>query len=162
MFYGFLERVGGSGRYQTIALIVWSAMMYIIGSTSFFIPFVFYQSNYQCPEGFANCKDYVCSLPADQRTPFINNDLYSLPVKFGDYRCDNNVEIDRLQSFIYLGGVAGVIIGAFVNEIITKRMLLICTVVANIVGMSIALLGESLFAASVGLFISFAGCSIQF
>ena len=141
MFYGFLERVGGSGRYQTVALCVWSVMMYIIGSTGFFLPFVFYQSNYQCAEGVGNCKDYVCSLPANERASFIHDDFYSLPAKFGDYRCDNNVEIDRLQSFIYIGGIVGVLIGAFTNEIITKRMLLICTVVANIVGVSITLLG---------------------
>lgn len=54
------------------------------------------------------------------------------------------------------------LIGAFTNEIVTKRMLLIATVVANIVGMAAALLGQSLLVSSIGLFISFAGCSIQF
>lgn len=89
--------------------------MMVMGSTNFFLPYVFYQGNYQCPEGVTNCKDYVCSLAPDQRGQFVHDDLYSLASKFGDYRCDNNVDLDLLQSFIYLGGVIGVIIGAFIN-----------------------------------------------
>lgn len=136
--------------------------MMIMGSTNFFLPFVFYQGNYQCPDGVTNCKDYVCSLPANQRTQFIHDDLFSLTSKFGDFRCDSNVELDLLQSLIYLGGVIGVIIGAFINEIITKRMLLIATVVANIVGLVIGVLGNTLLISSIGLFINYAATGIQF
>lgn len=53
-------------------------------------------------------------------------------------------------------------IGAFINEVITKRMLLIVTVVANIVGLGIALLGNTLLIASIGLFINFAAGAVQF
>ena len=123
--------------------------MMIMGSTNFFLPYVFYQDSYQCPEGVTNCKEYVCSLPASERAQFVHDDLYSLATKFGDYRCDNNAELDLLQSFIYLGGVIGVIIGAFINEIITKRMLLIATVVANIVGLVMGLLGNTLLVSSI-------------
>lgn len=49
IFYSLLERVGGNGKYQTVMLGVWSILMAIVGSTGFFLPYVFYQGNYQCP-----------------------------------------------------------------------------------------------------------------
>ena len=161
MFYGLLERVGGNGKYQTISLCVWSCIMMVMGTTTFFIPFLFYQNDYQCPEGVTNCKEYVCSLPASERTQFVHDDLYSLATKFGDYRCDNNVEIDRLQSFIFLGGIVGVLIGTFINEVITKRKIIILSVAFSIIGLGITVLGDTLLKASIGLLINFAACAVQ-
>lgn len=43
VFYSLLERVGGNGKYQTVALRVWSILMMIMSSTCFFLPFMFYQ-----------------------------------------------------------------------------------------------------------------------
>ena len=128
--------------------------------TTFFIPFLFYQNDYQCPEGVTNCKDYVCSLPASERAQFVHDDLYSLATKFADYRCESN-QIDGLQSFAYIGGVVGVIIGTFSNEFITKRKVLILSVVFSILGLAITVLGDTLLKASIGLFISMAGSAIQ-
>ena len=51
--------------------------------------------------------------------------------------------------------------GAFVNEIVTKRMLLILTTVANIVGLGMALVGQSMLISSIGLFVNFAAAAIQ-
>lgn len=53
------------------------------------------------------------------------------------------------------------IIGTFINEIITKRMIMIITVAINIIGLGITLFGGSLLVSSIGLFISFAACAIQ-
>ena len=128
--------------------------------TTFFIPFLFYQNDYQCPEGVTNCKDYVCSLLASERAQFVHDDLYSLATKFGDYRCESN-QIDGLQSFAYIGGVVGVIIGIFLNEFITKRKVLILAVMFSIIGLGITVLADTFLKASIGLFINMAGSSIQ-
>ena len=160
VFYGLLERVGGNGRYQAITLCVWSLLMIVIGSTKFFLPYLFYQTNYQCPAEHGDCKEYVCSLPLDERAPFVQDGLSSLASKFGDYRCSNSEELDRLQSFVYFGGVVGVLAGAVVNEYVTKRMLLIMTVVASIAGLGTALLGQTLLIASIGLFVNSAATAI--
>lgn len=69
--------------------------------------------------------------------------------------------MDWLQSFIYIGGVAGVFVGAFVNEIVTKRMLLILATVGNIVGLGTALAGQTMLVSSIGLLINFAAAAIQ-
>jgi hypothetical protein len=54
-----------------------------------------------------------------------------------------------------------VIAGALLSEVITKRNLMLATVLVNISGLVIALVAPTLFTASVGLFINFAAKSIQ-
>lgn len=140
---------------------MWSLLMMVIGSTKFFLPYLFYQNNYQCPVVISNCKDYVCSLPLYERDHFIQDGPFSLASKFGDYRCSNNVELDRLQSFIYFGGVVGVLAGAFINQYITTRMLLIITVIVSIVGLGTTLLSQTLLISSIGLFLTSAATAIS-
>jgi hypothetical protein len=81
---------------------------------------------------------------------------------FGDYRCEEGTAfLDALQSFTYIGGVVGLIAGALINEILTKRQLLITTIVGHITGVLIAIFGPTIFVSSIGLFINIAAISIQ-
>ena len=114
VFYSILEKVGASGRYQTLSLVIWSLIIFVAGSTSFFNVFLFYQDEYQCSSEL-NCHDYVCALPEDERYAFINPAFSSLASKFGDFRCSGSEELDKLQSFIYIGGILGVISGAYLS-----------------------------------------------
>jgi hypothetical protein len=41
--------------------------------------------------------------------------------------------LDSLQSFTDIGGVVGLITGAIINEILTKRLLMITTIVGNMI-----------------------------
>lgn len=43
VFYSILEKVGASGRYQTLSFVVWSLIMFVAGSSSFFNVFLFHQ-----------------------------------------------------------------------------------------------------------------------
>jgi hypothetical protein len=48
IFYNLLLRVGAIGRYQYISLIIWATIFMISGSTTFFNPFLLYQTPYKC------------------------------------------------------------------------------------------------------------------
>ena len=52
-------------------------------------------------------------------------------------------------------------VGAFANEVMTKRMLLILAVIGSIVGLGTAILGQTLLIASIGLFVNGATTAIQ-
>ncbi len=81
--------------------------------------------------------------------------------QFGDYRCEGNSQkLDLLQSFIYIGGVAGVILGAILSEILAIKKLLTLAVFCNLIGVLLALLGPSIEIASIGLFLNMAAISI--
>jgi len=72
VFYSLLERVGADGQYQNISLIIWSLIYITVGASTFDTPFLFYSEKYLCPDSFnGNCHDYVCSLPAQDRSAFI-------------------------------------------------------------------------------------------
>jgi hypothetical protein len=88
-FYSVLEKVGANGRYQTLSLIIWSLIAFVAGSSSFFNVFLFYQDEYQCSSQ-TNCREYVCALPEDQRSAFVNPNFSSLASKFGDFRCSGS------------------------------------------------------------------------
>jgi hypothetical protein len=88
VFYSLLERVGGAGRYQTVSLVIMSSMMLIVGATSFFNVFLYYQEDYTCSDSSINCHQYVCSLPASERLSYVHEDFKSMASHFGDYRCE--------------------------------------------------------------------------
>jgi predicted MFS family arabinose efflux permease len=69
--------------------------------------------------------------------------------------------LEKIQAFIYIGGLVGVILGSYLNGYIGKRRLLIITVLLNIIGVGLTILANSLFLAAVGLFINFAAKSVQ-
>jgi hypothetical protein len=115
IFYSILERVGGHGTYQTLSLAIWSVIILVAGSSSFFNAFLFYQDEYVCEGSVSDCHAFVCSLPQQQRAAYLNSDFTSFVSKFGDYRCEGSEELNRVQSFIYIGGILGVISGAFLN-----------------------------------------------
>jgi hypothetical protein len=89
--------------------------MMISGASLFFNAFLFYQNDYQCFSMETECNSYVCSLPVDKRASFLKEDLKSLASNFGDYRCENSYELDIVQSFIYIGGIIGVVVGSFLS-----------------------------------------------
>lgn len=51
--------------------------------------------------------------------------------------------------------------GSFINEYISKKRLLLLTVILNIVGVAMAILGNSIYLASAGLFLNYSAKSIQ-
>lgn len=53
------------------------------------------------------------------------------------------------------------IMGAYLSEVMTKRSILISCVVANILGIVLAILGPTLLIASMGLFINFGAKCIE-
>jgi MFS family permease len=159
-FYSVLERVGGRGEYQRFSLVFWSLMFMVSGSVSYFSPFLFYQQGYACPDA-ADCKEFVCNLAPAQREAFIDPSFTSLASKFGDYRCDGGSELQKLQSFIYFGGVFGMVAGIILNSYITKKKVITLTVVAGMLGLGFTLLASSLYLAAIGLFITFAAVSVQ-
>lgn len=55
----------------------------------------------------------------------------------------------------------GIIVGAFMAQYLTNKQILICTLIANLGGLLLALFGPTLFIASVGLFINQAGKLVQ-
>lgn len=145
-----------------MALIFWSIVFMTVGASTFFNAFLFYEGQFACPpEVTGNCKEYVCSLPAPMRTNYIDDDFESLASKFGDYRCENSQELDTIQSFVYVGGIVGVIAGAFINEYVSKKKLMILTVVANILGIGLTIVGPTLMASAAGLFVNYAAKCIQ-
>jgi hypothetical protein len=160
VFYSVLEKVGGNGRYQTWSLVIWCIIIMVAGSSSFFNAFLFYQEDYYCQDQL-DCHAYVCALPPEQRKAFVDPTFTSLASKFGDYRCGGEAELDRLQSFVYIGGIVGVIAGAFLSEVMTKKILMILTVGANLVGLVVVIIAPTLFVASIGLFVNFAAKCIQ-
>jgi hypothetical protein len=62
-------------------------IMFVAGASSFFNAFLFYQDEYQCSNQ-TNCHTFVCALPPEQRSAYVNPEFTSLASKFGDYRCD--------------------------------------------------------------------------
>jgi predicted MFS family arabinose efflux permease len=68
--------------------------------------------------------------------------------------------LEEIQTFIYIGGLVGVMLGSYLNEFMGKRRLLIITVLLNIIGVGLKILANSLFLAAVGLFINFAAKNI--
>jgi hypothetical protein len=75
---------------------------------------------------------------------------------FGDYRCDGGLYIETLQSFIYIGGLFGLMAGAIFGEYFSKRQICIAIVCINIIGCSVAIFANSLMIASIGLFLNYA------
>jgi hypothetical protein len=64
IFYNLLLRVGALGKYQYIALIIWSVIYMMAASSMFFNPFLFYQAPYVCTDlNQPECFIMVCSLP---------------------------------------------------------------------------------------------------
>lgn len=54
-------------------LIVLCILGYLVGGIMLITPYIFYQDPYKCeatPLG-KTCLEYVCSLPLEQRVPFI-------------------------------------------------------------------------------------------
>ena len=87
-----MEKCGMEGNYQNILTTIIFLISYLSGGCSFIFPYLFYQDPYHCPTGMNanNCKTFVCSLPADQRGPYIPEpSMKTLGNKFGDYRCDS-------------------------------------------------------------------------
>lgn len=159
-FYSVLERVGGRGEYQIFSLVLWSIIFMVSGSTGYFNPFLFYQSDYTCPDA-ANCKQFVCSLRPAQRETFVDPSFTSLASKFGDYRCDGDSELQKLQSFIYIGGVFGMIAGIILNSYMTKKKVIILSVIAGTLGLGFTIMAPSIFLASIGLFVNYTAKCIQ-
>jgi len=54
-----------------------------------------------------------------------------------------------------------VIAGAFLSQMMSKRKLMIITVVANILGIGLTMMSPTLFIAGIGLFINYAAKCIQ-
>lgn len=162
VFYSLLERVGAEGNYQTLSLILWSAVMMTVGASSFINAFLFYEEGYNCPPEFGNeCHEFICALPASQRSSYISPGFSSLANTFGDYRCEGQGTLENLQSLIYIGGLFGVFAGALLNQMIGKRTLLALSLVMNVLGLGIAVCGTNLTIAGAGLFLNFAAKAIQ-
>lgn len=68
LFSKFIDKVGPFGKYQKTILMIMCISSCITAQSMFITPFLTYQDPYQCtnlPKDFGNCKDYVCSLPAE-------------------------------------------------------------------------------------------------
>ena len=65
---------------------------YLTGGLMLITPYLFYQDPYYCSNQTLqeSCRKYVCSLPKEERIPFIPTAkvMYSLANHFGDYRCN--------------------------------------------------------------------------
>ena len=85
-----MEKAGLEGKYQNILVVVLSIISYLCGGLVLITPYLFYQDDYQCPSlAVSECFTYVCSLPLEQRQPFVPSPtIYSLANEFGDFRCD--------------------------------------------------------------------------
>lgn len=79
--------MGDEGRFQTIVLITVCMIMYQNSTNAFVAPFLFYQNDYQCHPGIANCREYVCKLPEESRSAFVDPKFSSMISRFGDFRC---------------------------------------------------------------------------
>lgn len=66
-----------------------------------------------------------------------------------------------MQSFIYFGGIVGVFLGSFITKYVTKKKMLVLTVIINIVGVVFTMFADTLFLAAIGLFLNFAAIYIQ-
>lgn len=60
-----------------------------------------------------------------------------------------------------MGGLLGSLAGAFLNEYMTKKSLLLLSVILNMAGILMSIFANSLFLASSGLFINYAAKVIQ-
>lgn len=60
-----------------------------------------------------------------------------------------------------MGGIAGVLGGAFLSSCLTKKTLFIITTLASTIGILLSLFSVNLFMGSIGLFINFAAKGIQ-
>ena len=91
-FFSLLERAGIEGKYQTTLVVIMSFIGYLCGGLMLITSYLFYQDGYVCPAEFrgSKCFDYVCSLPAEERLPFVPEPtINTLGNKFGDYRCSS-------------------------------------------------------------------------
>jgi hypothetical protein len=88
IFSAIIEKVGTFGKYQRITIFFWCMTIFFHGHLVFSIPFLFYQDPYECSSEVKDCRDYVCSLPQNQRSIYIPQASFnSLINEMGDYRC---------------------------------------------------------------------------
>ena len=93
VFHRLIEKVGNSGCYQLILLVIACGITFQMGSINFNTVFLFHQNDFQCPSDRPNCKDYVCALPPSQQEVYIDPTFTSLATRFGNYRCQTGGEI---------------------------------------------------------------------
>lgn len=161
IFYSLLNRVGASGVYQNISLVLWCITFFTVGATTFYNAFLFHSDDYICPQlTTEDCKEFVCSLPAAQRAQYVSGDFTSLATEFGDYRCDHT-QLNSIEFLIYLGGFLGLLFGSYLNGIFPKKKIVVLTLGMSVMGLTLAIAVDSLLFAGIGLMINFASRCIQ-
>ena len=158
-----MQRVGADHKYQKILLIIWIFVGFSIGSAVYSMPFLFLQHPYKCPSLTSKeCQKYVCSLPLPLRSRYQKKiQIGSLANVFGDYHCENKGDLVKAESLIYIGGIAGVLLGAVLSSYLSKKRLFLLTVIISTSGILLTLFSPSLPVASIGLFLNYACKCIQ-
>ena len=91
--YDLLSEVGTAGRYQTLIIVFSCLLSFQNGIISLGTPYYFAIAPYtNCPpvHPYANCNQFVCALPSQQRGRYLQPEisrLRTLGNEFGDYHC---------------------------------------------------------------------------
>lgn len=141
-------------------LILWCIFFLICGATTYYNSFLFYTGEYICPKDSPNCSEYVCNLPKEQRSKFIEPQFSSIATRFNYDGCGSNQELQLAQAFIYFGGVIGVFVGSIINQYLSKKKILILVTVLGILGLCLTIIANSIYMVAFGLFLNFATKSI--
>ena len=125
-----MEKIGTMGRYQIYLFAILIFISLFSGSITFMIPFLFYQTHYQCDSAFSpkQCLNYVCSLPLAERKQFIPADPFinSFANKFGDYRCPSQQSgLDLIKSLYYFGKLMGYLLVAFIGDFFRLKTIVV-------------------------------------
>lgn len=164
IFYSLMEKVGDNGPYQNLSLVFWSLLYLLVGATSFYNPYLFSTGNYICSnEGYGpkECDEYVCSLPLDQRNSFLDAEFSSLATDFGYNSCSSSSDLEKIQAIIYLGGLLSLLFSSVFSDLLSKKRLLLATLITSLIGLAITILSSSILVAGIGLFLNFAVKSMQ-
>ena len=75
---------------------------------------------------------------------------------FGIDRCGSATNLEEVQSLIYCGGTAGMLVGAVLAGFIQKKMFLVALLGLNIFSMALTMFSSDINQAALGLGIDFA------
>ena len=142
---------------------IMSMANYVCGGLYFITPFLFFTDNYHCPAdtplGDSSCRDYVCSLPPEQRLAYVPSpSMHTLGNEFGDYRCDSEeLFLNLVQTMMYMGRIAGALSLTLLGDYFTRKSLFMANWCLALAGLTMINFSGGLIESGMWLFIAAVG-----
>lgn len=164
-YFDLIEIVGSGGTYQFCIMIMFLLMWLCTGIILMTAAFLYLNPSFDCGQyGLltAECKKFVCKLPADQWSQFVppsEMEFKSLANSFDvEYYCDNEIELDLASTMTYLGAFIGYTVISFFSDNWGRRTSIIASWTIGCVGVVILMAAQGIYMAGFGLFLCAMGC----